>query len=63
MKRTNNKKEVEFLKLFDQKQHADEKLKNYILSKNPIIGEKKLKDLLKKSREISTIFYSFLAKR
>jgi ABC-type oligopeptide transport system ATPase subunit len=53
-------KEKRFNELFDNKQKVDEELRNYVLSRTPIIGDKKLKELLEKARLASNDYYDFL---
>lgn len=60
MKTIKHEREKKFNKLFDKKQKADEELKNYILGRIPVIGDKKLKKMLKEARKISDDFYTLL---
>lgn len=52
--------ETKFFEFFDKKQEAYEELKNYILSRTPVIGDRKLKDLLSKEKVASDNFNEFL---
>lgn len=49
-----------FFEFFDKKQEAYEELKDYVLSKTPVIGDKRLKNLLDKERVASENFDKFL---
>jgi len=50
MEDINKEKVNKFSKLFIENQKINEKLKNYVLHVNPLIGDKKLKSLLGEAR-------------
>ncbi len=58
-----NKKEKIFLELDEIQRKTYEELKNYILYKNIVIGDKKLKTLLQKYETASKKFCDFLAEK
>ena len=56
----NKEKDNKFFELYDEKQKADEELKNYVLHKNLVLPDEKLTEPLNKDRTASSNFFKFL---